>query len=130
MSILTSLLFGLTSIALFVGGVGIMTVMLMSVSERAKEIGIRKTVGAKRSDIFVQFLAEAVVLAIVGAAAGLLLSYGVCLALLYFTKIKPLMSIETIALSFGVSLAVGGIFGLIPAMKAARQDPVASLRHD
>jgi putative ABC transport system permease protein len=130
MGILTSLLFGLTSIALFVGGVGIMTVMLMSVGERAREIGIRKTVGARRSDIFMQFLAEAVVLALAGATAGVVLSYGVCLGLLQFTKIKPLMSFETVALSFAVSLLVGAVFGLIPAMKAARQDPVSSLRHD
>jgi putative ABC transport system permease protein len=130
MGILTSLLFGLTSIALFVGGVGIMTVMLMSVGERAREIGIRKTVGARRSDIFMQFLAEAVVLALAGATAGVVLSYGVCLGLLQFTKIKPAMSLETVALSFAVSLLVGAVFGLIPAMKAARQDPVSSLRHD
>jgi ABC-type antimicrobial peptide transport system permease subunit len=130
MGILTSLVLGLTSIALFVGGVGIMTVMLMSVGERAKEIGIRKTAGATRGDIFAQFLFEALLLSLFGAVMGLALSYGVVVALLQFTKIKPLLDLGTVALGFGVALAVGGVFGLLPAMKAARQDPVTSLRHD
>lgn len=130
MSILTWLLTGLTSIALFVGGVGIMTVMLMSVNERSKEIGIRKTVGARPSDIFVQFLGEAVCVALAGGAVGLAFSYVVCLALLKWTPIKPLITGSTVLLAFGVCVAVGGIFGLIPAMKAARKDPVAALRNE
>jgi putative ABC transport system permease protein len=130
MGILTWLLTGLTSIALFVGGVGIMTVMLMSVNERAKEIGIRKTVGARRSDIFAQFLVEAVFLAVLGGAAGLVISYGVCLALYYGTPIKPLITPGIVALSFGVSTGVGAVFGLLPAMKAARKDPVVAMRNE
>jgi putative ABC transport system permease protein len=130
MNILTWLLTGLTSVGLFVGGVGILAIMLMSVNERAKEIGIRKTVGATRSDIFSQFLTEAVALAMLGGTLGLLLSYAVCAALTTFTPIKPLITAGTIALSFGVSIGVGAIAGVIPAVAAARKDPVESLRRE
>lgn len=130
MTILTTLLTGLTSIALFVGGVGIMTVMLMSVQERSKEIGIRKTVGARRSDIFIQFLGEAVVLSLAGGIAGLVISFGVTKVLAQFTVIKPLLTTGVVMMALGVCVAVGGIFGLIPAMRAARKDPVQSLRSE
>lgn len=130
MSILAYLLIGLTSIALFVGGVGIMTVMLMSVNERAKEIGIRKTVGARRTDIFQQFLAEAVILAVTGGVAGFAVSYLVCLCLFFYTPVKPMVTADTVGLCFAVSLGVGGVFGLLPAMRAARKDPVVALRSE
>lgn len=126
--ILTWLLTGLTSIALFVGGIGIMTVMLMSVNERSKEIGVRKATGAKNSDIFGQFITEAIAQAMLGGMVGLLISYAACYALYKFTPVKPMVTWETVALAFGVSLGVGAIFGLIPAMKAARKDPVEALR--
>lgn len=128
MSILSTLVIGLTSIALFVGGVGILTVMLMSVNERRKEIGVLKAVGARNRDVFTQFLAESVVIGLAGVTAGLAASSAVCWALAAFTRIKPLMTLETVALAFLVGIGVGGIAGLIPAMKAARQDPVVSLR--
>ncbi len=126
--ILTWLLTGLTSIALFVGGIGIMTVMLMSVNERAKEIGVRKATGARNSDIFGQFITEAIAQAMLGGMVALALSYAVCVALYRFTPVKPMVTWETVVLAFGVSLGVGGVFGLIPAMKAARKDPVEALR--
>lgn len=128
MGILTWLLTGLTSIALFVGGVGIMTVMLMSVNERSAEIGIRKTVGARRRDIFQQFLVESVLLALLGGFAGFVLSWVVDTLLDRLTPIKPELSPAIVALAFGVSLGVGAVFGLIPAMRAARKDPVVALR--
>ncbi|MFZ4507845.1 MAG: ABC transporter permease [Fimbriimonas sp.] len=128
MSILTWLLTGLTSIALFVGGVGIMAIMLMSVGERAKEIGVRKTLGATKRDIFIQFLTEAVFLALSGGIVGLLFSYVVCIGLYYYTPVKPMITPGIIALGFGVCTGIGAIFGLIPAMKAAKQDPVVALR--
>ena len=128
MGILTWLLTGLTSIALFVGGVGIMTVMLMSVNERAKEIGIRKATGARVSDIFSQFLAESVIVALLGGFIGLAFSYVVCVALYRFTPVKPMITPGIVTLAIGVCLAVGTIFGLIPALRAARNDPVTALR--
>lgn len=130
MSILTYLLIGLTSIALFVGGVGIMTVMLMSVNERAKEIGVRKTVGAHRQDIFWQFLSESSILGVAGGLVGLGISYVVCLGLYYYTPVKPMVTWDTVALCFGVSIGVGSIFGLIPALRAAKKDPVQALRSE
>lgn len=130
MSILTWLLSGLTSIALVVGGVGIMTVMLMSVNERTKEIGIRKTVGAKRTDVFQQFFVEAVVLAIVGGLFGLLISYGASLALYYFTPIKPMLTSNVVFLALTTCLSLGALFGILPAVNAARKDPVVSLRSE
>jgi putative ABC transport system permease protein len=128
MDILTWLLVGLTSIALFVGGVGIMTIMLMAVNERTKEIGIRKTLGARRLDVFQQFLTEAVVLGLVGGVMGLALSALVSVGLRQWTPIKPLITADVILLSFAVSIGVGAIFGLIPALRAAGKDPVESLR--
>lgn len=130
MSILTWLLVGLTSIALFVGGVGIMAVMTMSVNERAKEIGIRKTVGARASDLFAQFLFEAVALGLAGGLAGLAVSSVVVWALERFTPINPLLDGSVIALGVGTCVVVGAVFGLFPALRAARRDPVISLRSE
>jgi putative ABC transport system permease protein len=130
MGILTWLLTGLTSIGLFVGGVGIMTVMLMSVNERAKEIGVRMTVGARRSDVFLQFLCEATVLSLCGGTAGLLIGYLADLALYFWTPVKPLITVELCGLTLGMCLGVGVVFGLIPAMKAARRQPIDSLRYE
>lgn len=126
--ILTWLLTGLTSISLFVGGVGIMAIMLMSVAERTKEIGIRKTVGARRSDIFVQFLVEAKALALLGGFLGLLFGAAVDAALARWTPIKPDITLGVVGLAFGLSLTVGIVFGLIPAVRASRRDPVTAIR--
>lgn len=130
MGVLTSLLTGLTSIALLVGGLGIMTVMLMSVGERSKEIGIRKTVGATQADIFQHFLFEAIALTIFGGLAGLAISYAAATAIRSLTKIKPQLSAEVILLGLLVSIVVGSVFGVLPAMRAARKDPVEALRNE
>jgi putative ABC transport system permease protein len=129
MGILGTLVVGLTSIALFVGGVGIMTVMLMAINERRVEIGIRRAVGAQSQDIFRQFLAEAILIGLIGSLTGLVFSSLICWGIATFTPIKPLMTLGTVALAFGVGIGVGAIFGAIPALKAGRQDPLVSLRN-
>jgi len=126
--ILGTLVVGLTSISLFIGGVGVMTVMLMSVNERRKEIGVRKATGARQIDIFWQFLTESTLIGLSGVLTGLLVSSVVCNLLARFTNIKPITSPTTVALAFIVGLGLGCVFGMIPAIKAARQDPVVSLR--
>lgn len=128
MGILTWLLTGLTSIALFVGGVGIMAVMLMSVNERSYEIGIRKTVGALRRDVFQQFLFEAILLALIGSTAGLVVSGAAIWALAIWTPIKPILTPGIVLMGVGLCVGVGTVFGLIPALNAARKDPVSALR--
>ncbi|MBV6457011.1 MAG: Macrolide export ATP-binding/permease protein MacB [Fimbriimonadaceae bacterium] len=130
MSILTWLLTGLTSIALFVGGVGIMTVMLMSVNERTKEIGIRKTAGAKNRDIFWQFLFEALLISAIGGIVGLGFSVVVCQVLAANTVIKPLITPQVVLLCFSVSIGLGCLFGILPAMSAARRDPVRAMQRE
>lgn len=130
MSILTWLLTGLTSIALFVGGVGIMAIMLMSVGERIKEIGVRKTVGAHRKDIFQQFLCESIMVSLLGGAMGIAISAAVSWALARYTAIKPEFSLGLIGLGLSICLGVGVVFGLIPATKAARKSPVDAIRQE
>jgi len=130
MSILTWLVTGLTSIALVVGGVGIMTVMLMAVGERTKEIGIRKAVGARNRDIFQQFLSESVALSLIGGFAGLAISLAICSTLYRFTSVKPDLSLGVVALCMGVCLLVGTVFGISPALRAARLNPVEALRRE
>ncbi|MBI5705567.1 MAG: ABC transporter permease [Armatimonadetes bacterium] len=130
MGILSWLLVGLTSIALVVGGVGIMTVMLMSVNERTKEIGIRKAFGAKRRDVFLQFLLESLMLSVSGGTLGLALSWAACEALRAWTPLKPLITLGTVSLALGTCILVGSVFGLLPAVRAARKDPVQSLRYE
>ncbi|MBS1722220.1 MAG: ABC transporter permease [Armatimonadetes bacterium] len=126
--ILGTLVVGLTSIGLVIGGVGIMTVMLMSVNERRKEIGVRKAVGARFVDIFGQFLIESAFIGAGGTLVGVVVSAVVAGLLASLTPIKPLVTGATVGLAFTVGLGVGSIFGLIPAIKAARQDPVVALR--
>lgn len=130
MSILTWLVTGLTSIALLVGGFGILAVMLMSVGERTKEIGVRKTVGATNRAIFRQFFSEALLLTFLGASAGVLIA-AVAVVLIYrFTPVKPLITFQIVLLAFGMCLAVGLGAALAPAMRAARKEPVDALRHE
>jgi putative ABC transport system permease protein len=125
------LLASIAAISLIVGGIGIMNIMLVSVSERTREIGIRKAVGARRKDILVQFLVEAVVLSLVGGLAGVLAGYGgarVVTPLLGGTR--ALVTTESVALALGVSLAVGLFFGIYPASRAAKLNPIDALRFE
>ena len=128
--LMTKLLFGVALISLVVGGVGIMNIMLVSVTERTKEIGLRMAVGARANDILRQFLAEAISLCLIGGFIGIILGHGGSLLLKYFLHWPVETSPEAIALSVMVSAGVGIIFGYYPAWKASRLDPIEALRHE
>lgn len=120
----------IAGISLLVGGIGIMNIMLASVMERIREIGVRRSVGASRNDIIFQFLAEATMISISGGLFGILLGVIMARVIMESTEILTIVSAWSIILSFGVSASVGIVFGYLPARKAADQDPVTSLRHD
>lgn len=120
----------IASISLIVGGIGIMNIMLASVMERIREIGVRMAIGARKSDIVFQFVSEATIISITGGFIGVLLGLILAKVIMEVTGILTIVSGLSILISFGVSATVGIVFGLMPARKAASQDPVTSLRHD
>jgi len=129
--IATGVLAGIVSISLLVGGIGIMNVMLVSVTERTREIGLRKSVGARRRDILLQFLTEAVVLSTVGGTIGIVLGYAVIHVLALHPKMVPAsVPLWSVVLALGFSAGVGIFFGIIPAFKAAIIHPIDALRHE
>jgi putative ABC transport system permease protein len=128
-ALLFSLLLGaVAAIALFVGGIGVMNIMLVTVTERTREIGIRKALGAQRIDILSQFLTEAVLLSLLGGAMGVAIGIGI--AHLQLGPLHLVVSFGSIVLSFGVSAAVGIFFGFYPANRAARLTPIEALRYE
>jgi len=127
---LTLMLGGVAGIALLVGGIGIMNIMLVSVSERTREIGIRKAIGAKRRNILLQFLIEAVVISGIGGLLGLLLGLLLMHVLETTQNMTLVMSAGVVELAVGFSMAVGILFGLYPAGKASRLRPIEALRYD
>ncbi|MGH8372992.1 MAG: ABC transporter permease [Gammaproteobacteria bacterium] len=129
---ITLILGGIVAISLLVGGIGIMNIMLVSVTERTREIGICKSLGARRSDILMQFLIEAVTLSVLGGLIGLLLGYGIGMLVAYAVPAFRGAHVPwwTIALAFGFSGGVGVIFGIVPAAKAAALDPIEALRYE
>ncbi len=128
--ILTILLGGIASISLLVGGIGIMNIMLVSVTERIREIGIRMSVGAREKDILLQFLTEAIVLSVLGGLLGIVLGIGSSRLISHFANMKTLVSIGAIALAFLFSGSVGVFFGFYPARKASKLDPIEALRYE
>jgi putative ABC transport system permease protein len=121
---------GIASLALLVGGIGIMNIMLVSVLERVREIGVRKAVGAKRSDILKQFLIEALVLTVVGGFIGVFLGFGLAKVISSVTPLPSSMPLWSVALALGFSLLTGLFFGIYPASRAARLDPIEALRYE
>lgn len=128
--VLTYLLGSIASVSLIVGGIGIMNIMLVSVSERTREVGIRMAVGAKRRDILVQFLVESVVLSCIGGLIGLILGVGVSQLLSFLGHWPMLTSPLVIVVALGFSVVVGVVFGLYPANKASRLSPIDALRYE
>lgn len=127
---LTMLLAAIAGISLIVGGIGIMNMMLTTVTERTREIGLRKAIGAKKSDISAQFLAEAIVLTFFGGAIGISLGWAASLAASQFAGLTTKVSLTSVLLAFGVSAAIGIIFGYYPARRAASLNPIEALRYE
>jgi len=120
----------IAGISLLVGGIGIMNIMLASVTERTQEIGIRRAIGAKRRQIISQFLIETVVLSIIGGLIGIGLGVLVPSLITHFAGMPTVITLESIALPLVISFSVGIIFGLYPAVRAAKVDPIVALRHE
>ncbi len=129
-STFTILLAAVAGISLIVGGIGIMNMMLTSVTERTKEIGLRKAIGAKNHDISVQFLAEAVTLTFLGGIIGIILGISISYAITYSGLLETSVSLSSILLAFGVSTVIGIVFGYYPARHAASLNPIEALRFE
>lgn len=127
-NVLTIALGGIAAISLVVGGIGVMNIMLVSVTERTKEIGLRKALGAKRQDILLQFLLEAVMLSLLGGLIGIVLGLAASaiIAVFFFATVTP----WSVFLAFGFSMAVGVVFGIAPAIRASRLSPIEALRYE
>ncbi len=129
-TILTFFLGSIAGISLLVGGIGIMNIMLVSVTERTREIGLRKAVGAKRRDILTQFLVEAIVLSVIGGLIGIGLGTAIGKGVELSGVISPNVTLDAIALAVGFSIAVGLFFGIYPAQRASRLNPIDALRYE
>jgi putative ABC transport system permease protein len=127
---LTVFLGAIAGISLLVGGIGIMNIMLVSVTERTKEIGLRKAVGATKNQILTQFLIETVTLSLLGGILGILLGVGIALAFSVSGLISSVITADSILLAFTFALAIGVFFGLYPASRAANLHPMVALRYE
>jgi putative ABC transport system permease protein len=127
---MTYLLASIAAVSLLVGGIGIMNIMLVSVTERTREIGLRLSVGARDIDVLMQFLVEAIVLSLAGGAIGVLLGFGASWAVSNLMQWSAVVTSGAVALSFGCAAAIGIFFGFYPARKAAALDPIEALRFE
>jgi putative ABC transport system permease protein len=127
---ITTLLGVVAAVSLLVGGIGIMNIMLVSVTERTREIGIRLAIGALESEVLLQFLIEAVVLSALGGLVGIMLALLTCLALSSLMQVPFLFNPGINLLAFIFSAAIGVVFGFMPARRAAQLDPIVALRHE
>src|SRR5207245_11094551 len=125
-----AVLVGVVGLSLVVGGIVIMNIMLMAVTERTREIGLRKALGARRSDIMAQMLTESVVLSMFGGIVGTVLGVAVALTISAYTPLPAAVEAWSVVLGIGITALVGLFFGLYPAMRAARLDPIEALRRE
>jgi putative ABC transport system permease protein len=128
--VMTLLLAAIASVSLLVGGIGIMNIMLVSVTERTREIGLRMAVGARARDILTQFLVEAVTLALIGGLIGVMIGVGSSYAIAHFADWRVELKPDSIVLAVGFAAAVGVFFGFYPARKASRLLPIEALRYE
>jgi putative ABC transport system permease protein len=128
--VMTYLLAAIASVSLLVGGIGIMNIMLVSVTERTREIGLRMAVGARRRHILLQFLIEAITLSLIGGIIGIALGLGGSRAISYFAEWRTLVAPESIVIAFGFAAGIGIFFGFYPARKASRLDPIEAVRDE
>lgn len=120
----------IAAISLLVGGIGIMNIMLASVTERTREIGVRRAIGARRAQIILQFLIETVVLSVAGGLIGIVIGFAIPMGVTYFADMPTIVTMSSLVLSAGISVAIGIVFGLYPAIRAANLDPITALRHE
>ena len=130
MGTMTTLLAGIAGVSLIVGGIGIMNIMLVSVTERTREIGLRMAIGAKGRDVLLQFLVEAIALSLVGGGIGIALGFGMAEGLSRWMGWPAKVPPNAVAMAFGFAAATGVFFGFYPARKAARLDPIDALRFE
>lgn len=121
---------GIATVSLIMGGAGIMNIMLVAVTERTREIGIRKAIGANNGQILSQFLVESAVLSLVGAGLGVVVAFVAELGFRIFTSLQPVITLGIVGLTVSIALAIGLLFGILPAFQAARKDPIDALRYE
>jgi ABC-type antimicrobial peptide transport system permease subunit len=130
MGTMTTLLAGIAGVSLIVGGIGIMNIMLVSVTERTREIGLRMAIGAKGRDVLLQFLVEAIALSLIGGGIGIALGFSLAQGMQRWMAWPAKVPINAVAMAFGFAAATGVFFGFYPAQKAARLDPIDALRFE
>jgi putative ABC transport system permease protein len=129
-NIFTILLSSIAGISLLVGGIGIMNMMLTNVTERTREIGLRKAIGGKSADINMQFLTESIMLTFIGGILGIIIGWLLGLGISMFAGITTTLSLSSIVLAFGVSAVIGVVFGYYPARRASKLNPIEALRYE